>query len=78
MITSAENRRWDDDVAVSDLDTAGLPAASVVRCAKIATIEAQDAERIGELAPGNQRRVADRVIQLLAGALALAPPSRRH
>lgn len=78
MITSAENRRWDDDVAVSDLDTAGLPAASVVRCAKIATIEAQDAERIGELAPGNQRRVADRIIQLLAGALALAPPSRRH
>lgn len=50
MVTSAANRGWPGDVAVTDLGAAGLPAASVVRCAKIATIEARDAERIGGLA----------------------------
>jgi mRNA interferase MazF len=30
MITSADNRGWPSDVAVSDLATAGFPAASVV------------------------------------------------
>ena len=50
MITSAGNRRWDDDIVVSHLGEAGLPAPSVIRCAKIATIAAQGAERIGVLA----------------------------
>ena len=49
MITSAENRAWPGDVAVDDLVTAGLPVASVVRTAKIATIEAKDAQRLGLL-----------------------------
>ena len=49
MVTSAANRGWLGDVAVSDLAAAGLPAASVIRSAKIATIEARDAERIGHL-----------------------------
>ena len=40
MITSADNRRWKYDVVVSDLHRAGLPAPSMVRCVKIATIEA--------------------------------------
>ncbi|MFH1533090.1 MAG: type II toxin-antitoxin system PemK/MazF family toxin [Pseudomonadota bacterium] len=31
MITSAKNRPWPLDVAISDLDSAGLPTASVVR-----------------------------------------------
>ena len=31
MITSAENAPWPLDVAISDLDTAGLPAPSVIR-----------------------------------------------
>jgi len=31
MITSAKNPPWPLDVSVSDLDAAGLPAASVVR-----------------------------------------------
>jgi len=33
MITSAENRGWDGDVDVSDLEFSGLPVASVVRTA---------------------------------------------
>jgi mRNA interferase MazF len=49
MITSAANRGWPGDVVVSDLDVAGLPAASIVRPAKIATIEARDADRLGTL-----------------------------
>ncbi|NIE81476.1 type II toxin-antitoxin system PemK/MazF family toxin [Asaia sp. As-1742] len=51
MITSAENRRWPDDYAVADLVMAGLPAPSVVRPSKIATIEARHAERLGTLPP---------------------------
>ena len=31
MITSAENASWPLDVAIADLDSAGLPAPSVVR-----------------------------------------------
>jgi mRNA interferase MazF len=78
MITSADNRRWRDDVPVSDLKAAGLPAPSVVRCAKIATIEAKDAERIGALpraAPrgahphDDRRKVAGNVSRALAAAL---------
>ena len=49
MITSAENRGWPGDVAISDLADAGLPAASVIRTEKIATIDARDAEPIGKL-----------------------------
>ena len=44
MVTSAANRGWTGDVTISDLTQAGLPAPSIVRPAKIATIEAIDAE----------------------------------
>jgi mRNA interferase MazF len=49
MITSAENRSWPCDVAIENYAAAGLPAPSVVRPAKIATIDAQDAEPLGTL-----------------------------
>jgi mRNA interferase MazF len=49
MITSAKNRSWPGDLEIADLEKAGLPAASVVRCAKIATIESSSATRIGEI-----------------------------
>ena len=58
MVTSAANRGWPGDVAVSDLAAAGLPAASVVRPAKIATIQAADAERIGHLPSEDRPQVA--------------------
>jgi mRNA interferase MazF len=67
MITSAQNRRWDDDIVVSVLDGAGLPAPSVIRCAKIATIEARDAERIGILPPSDRKKVAAHLARILAG-----------
>lgn len=49
MITSAENRPWPGDVAIDDHSTAGLPAPSVVRPAKIATVETGQIDRIGRL-----------------------------
>jgi mRNA interferase MazF len=58
MITSAENRRWPGDLAIADLSVAGLPAPSVIRTAKIATIEASDAIKLGRIAPALYRRVA--------------------
>lgn len=69
MVTSAANRGWPGDVAVSDLTAAGLPAASVVRSAKIATIEARDAERIGNLPPEDRPQVAEAVRGSLAQLL---------
>jgi len=54
MITSAAHHRWPGDVVISDLDSAGLPAPSIVRPAKIATIDAQDAAQLGRL-PASDR-----------------------
>ena len=50
MITSAAHRRWDGDLDIADLTGAGLPAPSMVRLAKIATIQAAVAEPLGQLA----------------------------
>lgn len=61
MITSAENRRSPGDVVIGDLETAGLPAPSVIRTAKIATIEAADAAKLGRVPAALYRRVADRL-----------------
>jgi mRNA interferase MazF len=68
MIASAENRGWPGDIAVSDLRRAGLPAPSVVRTAKIATIEAADAVRLGRLAASLLRRVTEHIVSELSGS----------
>ena len=67
MITSAQNRGWPGDEPVDDLHAAGLPAPSVIRTAKLATIEAVDALRLGRL-PAS---LLDRVKQRLARELRL-------
>jgi mRNA interferase MazF len=64
MITSARNHRRAGDVEIRDLERAGLPAPSVVRCAKIATVESDKATAIGTLEPGQWKwvcSVLDRV-----------------
>jgi len=61
MITSAENRGWPGDVAITNLAEAGLPAPSVVRAAKIATIDATDATKLGRVSAPQLRKVVDRV-----------------
>jgi len=50
MITSAENRAWPGDVPLGESHVgAGLPAPSVIRPCKLATIEARHAERLGRI-----------------------------
>ncbi len=49
MITSAENKRWDNDVPIPLHHEAGLPAPSVIRPSKIATIETAHADRLGQV-----------------------------
>ena len=69
MITSAGNASWPADVPITDLRSAGLPSPSVVRCAKIATIAASDAQKIGVLLRPAERAAVARNI---AGAVAPA------
>jgi mRNA-degrading endonuclease toxin of MazEF toxin-antitoxin module len=68
MITSAANRGWPGDVPVTNPAAAGLPAPSVIRTAKIATIEASDAARLGKVSPALFRQVAMRLEQTLGFA----------
>jgi len=50
MITSAANRRWPGDVSLETGHIeAGLPVPSIIRPAKIATIDASSADRLGAI-----------------------------
>ena len=71
MITSAANRGWTGDVLISDLPEAGLPVPSIVRTAKLATIEARDAQRLGTL-PQAERNSVSRSLRDWLAALDLA------
>jgi len=58
MITSAENRAWPGDVSFGDCyPEAGLPAPSVIRPCKLATIEVRHAELLGRVSIALMRRV---------------------
>jgi mRNA interferase MazF len=63
MITSAENRGWPSDVSITALARAGLPVASVIRPAKIATIDAVDATKLGSVSDTQLRKVMDTISQ---------------
>jgi mRNA interferase MazF len=58
----AENRPWAGDVSLGrSYGEAGLPAPSVVRPVKIATIEASRAEKPGRIEPALMAEVSDPV-----------------
>jgi mRNA interferase MazF len=61
MITSAENRGWSTDVAICAISRAGLPVPSVIRTAKIATIDASDATKLGTISEAQLAQVFDRI-----------------
>nr|WP_316629854.1 type II toxin-antitoxin system PemK/MazF family toxin [uncultured Brevundimonas sp.] len=62
MITSADNRPWADDVSLDDsYADAGLPAPSVIRPAKIATIDAAVATRLGRIDEERLARAMDTI-----------------
>jgi mRNA interferase MazF len=68
MITSAENRAWPEDVPFGDTYArAGLPAPSIIRPCKLATIESGHAEKIG--------RVNSDLMAKVAGFLLRSPRS---
>jgi mRNA interferase MazF len=67
MITSAVNRGWDGDLDVEDLSLAGLPVASVIRTAKIATIDASDAAPLGRVDARTLAAVRRRLGAVLRG-----------
>jgi mRNA interferase MazF len=71
MITSAAHRRWPGDVDITDLPAAGLTAPSIIRCCKIATIEAALADRIGYLPNPGQLAVQRELATFLAQALGM-------
>jgi mRNA interferase MazF len=66
MITAAENRRWPGDVLLANARRAGLSIPSVVRPAKIATIEAAQASHIGGISAAEGRAVRTAISQILA------------
>jgi mRNA interferase MazF len=74
MITSQAHRGWPGDVPVSELLSSGLPAPSVVRTAKIATMEAKEAERIGILPKKDWLVVQKHLNTNLKGSWGLSPP----
>ncbi len=66
MITSAENRPWADDVPFGETYAdAGLPAPSLVRPCKLATIESDHAEKIGRV----NHDLLERVVAYLQGSI---------
>ena len=65
MITSAQGRPWPQDVAIPDHHAAGLPAPSVIRCAKIATVDATRAEVKGHVPPAILAQVRQSVATLI-------------
>lgn len=57
MVTSAAHQAWPGDVAIEAGERSGLPVPSLIRSAKIATIEAKDADVIGRVEPKTQAEV---------------------
>lgn len=67
MVTNASNAAQYGDVSVSELNTAGLPIASVVRVSKVAVIEDKDIhKRVGTLPASDRRLVASQLREYLA------------
>lgn len=68
MITSEENRSWPGDISITDLGEAGLPAPSIVRTAKIATMDIKYASRIGQLTQKDRNQIIYRIRGILMPA----------
>ena len=65
MITSAERKRWPGDIAIDDHEAVALPIPSVVRTAKLATLETATAELLGQLPAEQFDQVADQLLAYL-------------
>lgn len=65
MITTARNSDWPLDVAINDLDAAGLPSASVVRMKLFTLDEKLVIRKAGALAQNDRRHVVSTLRRLL-------------
>jgi mRNA interferase MazF len=65
MITSADNKRWDNDVSIPLHLEAGLPAPSVIRPSKIATIETAHADHLGQVSEVVFEQVKQKIAAIL-------------
>lgn len=66
MITSASNSDWPLDIEIEDIDTAGLPFASIVRM-KLFTLDNQLVIRkVGELSKKDRKTVTKALHSLLS------------
>ena len=67
MITNAQHAAWDGDVPISNLKGAGLPVASIVRPAKLATFDESAIIRaVGSLPTKDRAKVVESVQAFLA------------
>jgi mRNA interferase MazF len=67
MVTNAEHAPWAGDVPVSDRAAAGLPIPSIVRSAKLATLdEAAIIRSLGSLPVADRVKVAGEIRTFLA------------
>lgn len=65
MITNARRKAWPGDILIEDHEAAGLPVPSLVRTAKIATLEAASASRIGRLSESQIAAVRKQILGYL-------------
>ena len=65
MITSAQHRPWPGDVRLADHARVGLSIPSMIRTAKIATVEARDARKLGRPSSAEIRAVRAALVQIL-------------
>jgi mRNA interferase MazF len=77
MITSSENQPWPGDYTVDDLAKAGLPIASVIRTAKLATLEAKRAQTVGHIDEGLLQEILEAVLINLGQRKTAPEVSRR-
>jgi mRNA interferase MazF len=71
MITSARHAPWPEDVLITDLTSTGLQHPSLIRTAKIATVDGRMVGTVGHLSSPDRRAVAACLKRQLAPALSL-------
>ena len=65
MITSAKNSDWPLDIDIQDLDSAGLPAPSMIRMKLFTLDEKLIIRKAGQLAKPDQKKVIEALRLLL-------------
>ncbi len=65
MVTSAENSPWPSDITITDLESSGLSAPSVVRLKLFTLDERLILAKLGSLGPHDQKRVWQKLTEVI-------------